>query len=259
MGFSLGGVAPPEVGSGDDLLEAGGWLVRAPTLVGGVRARIARTYQIHRATMTGLGRGGRQAVPQSAVRLSGGRVAGDLPPLRGREAELELLRRRLLAARQDGRGRVVVVSGAPGSGGSRLLREVRALAVEAGARTLHISGDPDEDLVPHGAVLDAVQAGPEPLLDRAVLAGLPAGPEQGWWLPGAAGAVGAGGDALAGAGLRRRPAVVRPRDARCSCSARCRRRPGRTSSTGHGPGCSGRSTLTGPTPTSSSTARTRSS
>ena len=109
-------------------------------------------------------------------------MAGDLPPLRGREREVDLLRRRVLSAQQDGRGRVVVVSGAPGSGKSRLLQEVRGLAREAGARTLHVAGDPDDDLVPHGALLDAVQDGPDPLLDRAVLAELPTGPEQGWWL-----------------------------------------------------------------------------
>jgi hypothetical protein len=109
-------------------------------------------------------------------------MAGSPPPLRGRESELDLLRRRVLSARQDGRGRIVVMSGAAGSGKSRLLQEVRRLAVDSGARTVHIAGDPDENLIPHGAVLDAVQAGPEPLLDRAVLAGLPAGPEQGWWL-----------------------------------------------------------------------------
>jgi DNA-binding CsgD family transcriptional regulator len=109
-------------------------------------------------------------------------VPGDLPPLRGRETELDLLRRRLLSARQDGRGRVVVVSGAPGSGKSRLLREARVLAGRMGARILELAGDPDENVIPHGAVLDAVQAGPDPLLDRSVLDLLPTGAEQGWWL-----------------------------------------------------------------------------
>ena len=104
------------------------------------------------------------------------------PPLRGRDTEHELLRRRLREARDDGRGQVVVVTGAPGSGKTRLLQAVHAMAVDAGARVLHVAGDPDATLEPHGPVLHAVQAGPDPLLDRTVLAGLPVGAEQGWWL-----------------------------------------------------------------------------
>ena len=104
------------------------------------------------------------------------------PPLRGRDTELELLRRRMREVRDDGRGRVVVVTGAPGSGKTRLLHAVHVMAVDAGAHLLHVAGDPDATLVPHGPVLQAVQAGAEPLLDRTALAGLPLGAEQGWWL-----------------------------------------------------------------------------
>ncbi len=104
------------------------------------------------------------------------------PPLRGRDAERDALRAAVAAARRDGRGRVVVLSGPPGSGKSRLLHEARELAAAAGARVLTVAGDPDGQVLPHGAVLDAVQAGPEPLLDRAVVDALPRGPEQGWWL-----------------------------------------------------------------------------
>jgi predicted ATPase len=109
-------------------------------------------------------------------------MAGERTPLRGRETELQLLRERIGAARQDGRGRIVVVDGAPGSGKSRLLQAAEALAVDAGARVVQVVGDPDEDVIPHGAVLHAVQAGPDPLLERSVLDRLPRGPEQGWWL-----------------------------------------------------------------------------
>jgi DNA-binding CsgD family transcriptional regulator len=109
-------------------------------------------------------------------------MAGAPPPLRGRDAELDLLRRRVVSAAEDGRGRVVVLSGAPGSGKSRLLQEACALAVGVGARVVRVSGDPDENVIPHGALLHAVQAGPDPLFDRSTLAGLPTGAEQGWWL-----------------------------------------------------------------------------
>ena len=68
------------------------------------------------------------------------------PPLRGRDTEHELLRRRLREARDDGRGQVVVVTGAPGSGKTRLLQAVHAMAVDAGARVLHVAGDPDATL-----------------------------------------------------------------------------------------------------------------
>jgi DNA-binding CsgD family transcriptional regulator len=104
------------------------------------------------------------------------------PPLRGRDAEEQLLRSRLAAACQDGRGAVIVLFGAPGSGKSRLLQEVCALARDAGARVLEVAGDPDDDVIPYGPVLHAVEAGPEPLLDRSVLDRLPSGAEQGWFL-----------------------------------------------------------------------------
>jgi len=105
-----------------------------------------------------------------------------VPRLRGRAAERELLRGRMLAAARDGRGAVVVLSGAAGAGKSRLLQEAWDLARGAGARLVSVAGDPDARVVPHGPLLDAVQAGPRPLVPPAVLADLPSGPEQGFWL-----------------------------------------------------------------------------
>jgi energy-coupling factor transporter ATP-binding protein EcfA2 len=108
---------------------------------------------------------------------------GDLEtPLRGRAGERDLLRSRIAAAAEDGRGSVVVLSGPAGSGKSRLLHEARAIARDVGARLLSVAGDPDSHVVPHGPLLDAVQAGPRPLFPPAVLDQLPIGPEQGYWL-----------------------------------------------------------------------------
>ncbi|MCZ2826912.1 MULTISPECIES: helix-turn-helix transcriptional regulator [unclassified Modestobacter] len=109
-------------------------------------------------------------------------MATDRTPLRGRDTQLALLRARVTAAQRDGRGRVVVISGAAGTGKSRLLQEARALARDAGARIVAVSGDPDEHVIPHGPLLDAVQAGPHPVLPRALLDALPSGAQQGWWL-----------------------------------------------------------------------------
>jgi hypothetical protein len=104
------------------------------------------------------------------------------PPLRGRTAERDLLRSRMAAAARDGRGSVVVLSGAAGSGKSRLLHEARVVARNAGARLVSVAGDPDARVIPHGPLLDAVQGGPRPLVSPAVLEDLPRGPEQGFWL-----------------------------------------------------------------------------
>ncbi len=103
-------------------------------------------------------------------------------PLRGRAAEHGLLRSRIAAAASDGRSGVVVLSGAAGTGKTRLLHEARILARGTGARLVSVAGDPDSHVVPHGPLLDAVLAGPRPLVPPAVLADLPRGPEQGYWL-----------------------------------------------------------------------------
>lgn len=56
------------------------------------------------------------------------------------------------------------------------------MAHEAGMQVLSLLGDPDAHVIPHGPILDAVQTGPDPLLSPTVLAQLPVGPEQGYWL-----------------------------------------------------------------------------
>lgn len=76
---------------------------------------------------------------------------------------------------------MTLLEGAAGSGKTRLLHEAGDLAREAGLRVMWVSGDPDARVVPHGPLLDAVQAGPEPLMAASLLADLPRGPEQGYW------------------------------------------------------------------------------
>jgi hypothetical protein len=63
-----------------------------------------------------------------------------------------------------------------------LLQEADGLARQAGARVMHLSGDPDAHVIPHGPMLDAARAGPDPLLPPEALQKLPVGPEQGFWL-----------------------------------------------------------------------------
>jgi hypothetical protein len=106
-------------------------------------------------------------------------MPGPDAPLRGRAAERELLRSRIAAASRDGRGSVVLLSGAAGTGKSRLLQEARTLALDAGAQVLLVRGDPDSRVAPHGPVLDAVLAGSQPFVPTGVLDELLPGPDQG--------------------------------------------------------------------------------
>ncbi|CAA9248263.1 MAG: hypothetical protein AVDCRST_MAG41-1806, partial [uncultured Corynebacteriales bacterium] len=109
-------------------------------------------------------------------------MPGTGAPLRGRAAERELLRSRMAAASRDGRGSVVLLSGAAGTGKSRLLQEARTLALEGGAQVLLVRGDPDSRVTPHGPVLDAVMSRPRPFVPPDLLDALPSGPDQGHWL-----------------------------------------------------------------------------
>ncbi|WP_168221383.1 LuxR family transcriptional regulator [Actinomadura sp. WMMA1423] len=85
-------------------------------------------------------------------------------PLRGREAEVRLLRERL-AALAAGEGGVLVVEGPPGSGRTRFLAEVRALALAADLPCRHGAGVPGALPVPFGPLLEALSTGPDPLPD----------------------------------------------------------------------------------------------
>ena len=99
----------------------------------------------------------------------------------GREAELVAIRDELgrLAA---GASAAIVIEGGAGIGKSRLLAEVLGLARALGARVCMSAGDPGETLVELSVLLAALFDGPEPLLDRAELAGLRAESGQRYWV-----------------------------------------------------------------------------
>ncbi len=103
------------------------------------------------------------------------------PPVRGREEELDFIGARCDALAQ-GRGGIVCVEGAPGSGKSRLLSEAQTVAVHRGLRVFRGGADPDGQFVPLGPLLDGLLTGPEPLFDTDKLRDLAAAPEQRFWL-----------------------------------------------------------------------------
>ncbi|MEV4064216.1 ATP-binding protein [Nonomuraea dietziae] len=102
-------------------------------------------------------------------------------PLRGREPELLLLRDRLRDLRR-GHGGAVLIEGAPGAGKSRLLAEVADLAAAGSLRVRAGAGAQDGHAVPFAPLLDALLAGPAPLVARERLLALSEAEEQRFWL-----------------------------------------------------------------------------
>src|ERR1700704_601295 len=99
----------------------------------------------------------------------------------GRDAELALIRGELDRL-SDGAEAVVVVEGAAGMGKSRLLAEAAAIARSLGITVGHSAADPSETMVELAALLAALFAGAEPLLDSDALSTLHAEREQRFWL-----------------------------------------------------------------------------
>jgi DNA-binding CsgD family transcriptional regulator len=108
-------------------------------------------------------------------------AGGVQPPVRGREEELSFISARFAALAQ-GRGGIVCVEGAPGSGKSRLLAEAQAVAMFRGLKVFRGGADPDGQFVPLGPLLDGLLSGPEPLFSADKLRDLAAAPEQRFWL-----------------------------------------------------------------------------
>ncbi|WP_327588400.1 AAA family ATPase [Nonomuraea sp. NBC_00507] len=102
-------------------------------------------------------------------------------PLRGREAEMLLLRDRLRTLTQ-GQGGAVLIEGPPGAGKSRLLAEVSTLAMAAGLRVHAGAGVPGGHAVPFAPLLDALLSGSAPLMARDRLLTLSEAADQRFWL-----------------------------------------------------------------------------
>ncbi|MCM4080930.1 helix-turn-helix transcriptional regulator [Paractinoplanes hotanensis] len=102
-------------------------------------------------------------------------------PLRGRDSEIAVLSERLDAL-AGGRGSTVVVTGAPGTGKSRLLHEAERLSRRYGLRVLRVAGEPDAAVMPGDGLLRGMLAGSEPVLDADRARALATRPDHRYWL-----------------------------------------------------------------------------
>ena len=102
------------------------------------------------------------------------------PPLRGREQELAVIRRRLGQVRA-GTGCVVVVEGSAGLGKTRLLDECVSMAQELSFRVGRGAAEPGR-AIELGALFDALFEGDPPLADRRALNDGHASSEFLFWL-----------------------------------------------------------------------------
>src|SRR5271156_6685592 len=101
------------------------------------------------------------------------------PPLRGREQELTVIRRKLSQVR-SGTGCVVVVEGSAGLGKTRLLDECVSMAEEFSFRVGR--GAEPGRVIELGALFDALFEGDPPLADRRALNDVHASSEFLFWL-----------------------------------------------------------------------------
>ena len=106
--------------------------------------------------------------------------ASPRPPLRGRERELAVIRRRLSQV-QAGTGCVVVVEGSAGLGKTRLLDECVSMAQELSFRVGRGAAEPGR-VIELGALFDALFEGDPPLADRRALNDVHASSELLFWL-----------------------------------------------------------------------------
>jgi DNA-binding CsgD family transcriptional regulator len=104
------------------------------------------------------------------------------PTIRGRDAELGVLAE-LLERVRSGSGAVLLVEGEAGMGKSRLIGEGVTMAQRLSLPFGIGVAEPSESVAELAPLLRALFDGSEPLLDRAGLSSLHAGPEQRyWWL-----------------------------------------------------------------------------
>ena len=102
-------------------------------------------------------------------------------PVRGRDIELAALRLHLDRV-ISGAGTVALVEGGAGMGKSRLLAEVAVLARQLAIRVGIGVADPGDSVVQLSALMEALFAGPSPILGRAGLPDTHSSPEQRYWL-----------------------------------------------------------------------------
>jgi DNA-binding CsgD family transcriptional regulator len=102
------------------------------------------------------------------------------PPLRGREQELAVIRRKLSQVRA-GTGCVVVVEGSAGLGKTRLLDECVSMAGQLSFRVGRGAAEPGR-VIELGALFDALFDGDPPLADRRALNDVHASSEFLFWL-----------------------------------------------------------------------------
>ncbi|MBA2321162.1 MAG: tetratricopeptide repeat protein [Deltaproteobacteria bacterium] len=132
-----------------------------------VRAAVDGRFSVHRGPEVGS-RGGKEPSPSWVLegRPPGLRISSTHGPWIRRGDELEVFRRAVVEL-QDGQGSTVVISGEVGSGKSRLVREIRELAVARGipffgARCATVADD--QPLAPFGdLVREIVEPTPRPI------------------------------------------------------------------------------------------------
>ncbi len=103
------------------------------------------------------------------------------PPLRGRDQELDRVRKRLVGA-AAGRGAVVVVEGRAGLGKTALLEACASMAAGMSFRVGLGTAEPGRSAVELEALLQALFNGDEPLLDPRDLARLQPAATETFWL-----------------------------------------------------------------------------
>ena len=112
-----------------------------------------------------------------------GRVTESAPlqTVRGRDAELTVLGQHLDEL-LSGSGSVVLVEGGAGMGKSRLLGEVAGMARRLSIGVGSGVADPGDTVVQLSVLMEALFAGPSPILERTALGDAHASPEQRYWL-----------------------------------------------------------------------------